>query len=165
MPHRDQGSRKMRIIIAAVLIFIFWFVLSGHTELWLLLLGLASTALTLFLTKRMNIFNHESHPFHLGMRLLRYFIFLGKEIVVANLGVVKSILTPGRAISPRVVQISAVKKTNLGKVIYANSITLTPGTVTMELTEKEIKVHALSKDSVDKLQSGRMADKVPEDEA
>jgi multicomponent Na+:H+ antiporter subunit E len=144
--------------------FLFWFVLSGHTELWLLLLGLASVGLTIFLSNRMNIMDREGHPFHLTLRLLHYFLFLGKEIVSANLGVVKIILMSGRAISPQVIQISHDKKTDLGKVIYANSITLTPGTVTMELAENRIKVHALSKDSADNLQSGRMANKAPDDE-
>ena len=154
----------MRIIIAAVLMFLFWFVLSGHVELWLILLGLASTGLTIFLSNRMNIMDREGHPFHLTMRLLHYFLFLAKEIVIANLDVVKRILKPGRTISPQIIQVLDNKKTDLGKVIYANSITLTPGTVTMELTENKIKVHALSKDSAEALQDGRMANKVPEDE-
>ena len=71
---------------------------------------------------------------------------------------------PGRTISPQIIQVPDNKKTDLGKVIYANSITLTPGTVTMELTENKIKVHTLSKDSAESLQDGRMANKVPEDE-
>ena len=154
----------MRIIIAAVLMFLFWFVLSGHTELWLLLLGLASTGLTIFLSNRMNIMDREGHPFHLTIRLLRYFLYLGKEIVIANLGVVKKILMPGRTINPQIIQVPDNKKTDLGRVIYANSITLTPGTVTMELTENKIKVHALSNTSANKLQSGLMAKKAPDDE-
>ena len=154
----------MRTIIAAVLIFIFWFILSGHTELWLLLLGLASTGLTIFLSNRMNIMDHEGHPFHLTLRLLHYFLFLAKEIVIANLDVVKRVLMPGRSISPQIIQIPHNKKTDLGKVIYANSITLTPGTVTVELTDKNIKDHALSKDGADELQAGRMEKKVPEEE-
>ena len=154
----------MRIIIAAVLMFLFWFVLSGHTELWLLLLGLASVGLTIFLSSRMNIMDREGHPFHLTLRLLHYFLFLGKEIVISNLGVVKRILLPGRTISPQIIQFPHNKKTDLGKVIYANSITLTPGTVTMELTENKIKVHTLSNDSADKLQTGFMANKAPDDE-
>jgi len=145
--------------------FLFWFVLSGHTELWLLLLGIASAGLTIFLSARMNFMDHEGHPFHISMRLLHYFLYLGKEIVIANLDVVKRILSPGRSISPQIIQVPHNKKTDLGKVIYANSITLTPGTVTIELTENEIKVHALSKDGVDELQSGRMSTKVPDDEA
>ena len=154
----------MRIIIAAVLMFLFWFILSGHTELWLLLLGLASAGLTIFLSHRMNIMDHEGHPFHLTMRLLHYFLYLGKELVIANLDVVKRILMPGRTISPQIIQVPDNKKTDIGKVIYANSITLTPGTVTMEMTENKIKVHSLSKESADNLQNGCMANKVPDDE-
>lgn len=155
----------MRIFIAAVLMFLFWFVLSGHTELWLLLLGMASAGLTIFLSHRMNIVDDEGHPFHLTLRLLRYFLYLGKEIVVTNLDVVKRILMPGRTISPQVIELPDTKKTNLGKVVYANSITLTPGTVTIELAENKIKVHSLSKESIEALQDGSMANKVPEDEA
>ena len=154
----------MRIVIAAVLMSLFWIILSGHIELWLLLLGLASVVLTSFLSNRMNIIDREGNPFQLSMRLLHYFLFLGKEIVIANLDVVKRILMPGRTISPQIIEAPDNKKTNLGKVIYANSITLTPGTVTMELAENKIKVHALSQESVEMLQDGRMASKVPEDE-
>lgn len=155
----------MRIIIAAILTFSFWLILSGHTEVWLLLLGIASTGLTIFLSKRMNIIDREGLPFQLTRPMLQYFIFLGKEIIVTNLDVVKRILKPGQSISPQMIELPDYKKTDLGKVIYANSITLTPGTVTMELTENKIKVHALSKESADALQDGRMANKVPEDEA
>lgn len=155
----------MRTIIASILMFLFWFVLSGHTELWLLLLGLASVGLTIFLSNRMNIMDHEGHPFHLTLRLLQYFWYLAKEIIITNVDVVKRILMPGRTISPQIIQVPHNKKSDLGKVIYANSITLTPGTVTMELTESKIKVHALSKDSADDVQSGQMANMVPDDEA
>ena len=71
---------------------------------------------------------------------------------------------PGRTISPQIIQVPDNKKTDIGKVIYANSITLTPGTVTMEMTENKIKVHSLSKESADNLQNGCMANKVPDDE-
>ena len=154
----------MRITIAAVLMFLFWFILSGHTELWLILLGLLSVGLSIFLSKRMNIMDREGHPFHLTIRLLHYFLFLGEQILIANLDVVKRILKPGRTTSPQIIQITHNKKTNLGKVIYANSITLTPGTVTLELTKNNIKVHALSQNGVDALQTGQMANRVPDDE-
>lgn len=151
----------MRTIIAASLIFAFWFMLSGHTEALLIVLGIFSTLLSIFLSKRMNIIDHESYPFHLSMRLLRYYLFLGREILVANIDVIKRILKP-RSISPQVITLPASKQTDLGKVIYANSITLTPGTVTLELSGDEIKVHALSKEGATDLQTGRMAIAVPD---
>ena len=151
----------MRTIIAASLIFLFWFMLSGHTEVLLIVLGILSTAVSVFLSRRMNIIDHESYPFHLSARLFRYYFFLSKEIIVANIDVIKKILKPG-SISPSVITLPASKKTDLSKVIYANSITLTPGTVTLELTGDEIKVHALGKEGAADLQTGTMARAVPD---
>lgn len=152
----------MRTIIVASLIFLFWFMLSGHTEALLIGLGIFSTLLSVYLSKRMNIIDHESYPVHLSFRLLRYYLFLGKEIIVANIDVMKRILTPGKSISPTLITIPASKQTDLSKVIYANSITLTPGTVTLELAGDEIKIHALSKEGAEDLQSGKMAKAVPD---
>jgi len=153
----------MRMIITACLIFLFWLVLSGHTETLLVVLGMFSTMLSVYLAKRMNIIDHEGYPFRLGFRLLRYYFYLGNEILKANAEVIKIILTPGGVdINPQVITLPTIKKTALGKVIYANSITLTPGTVTLELLDDEIKVYALSKEGVDGLQTGDMARAVPE---
>ena len=152
----------MRISITVILIFLFWFMLSGHTEPLLIGLGIASTLLSVFLSQRMNIIDRESYPFHLSARLLRYYLFLGKEIIIANIDVIKKILNP-RSISPEVFTLPASKQTDLAKVIYANSITLTPGTITLELSGEEIKVHALSKGAADDLKTGNMARAVPDD--
>jgi multicomponent Na+:H+ antiporter subunit E len=154
---------KLRTIIAASLIFLFWFMLSGHTEVLLIVLGIASTLLSVFLSKRMNIIDRESYPFSLGMHLLRYYLFLARKIVLANLDVIKRIIKPGQTISPQVIKLPASKHTDLSKVIYANSITLSPGTVTLELAGDEIKVHTLSKEGAAELKTGRMADAVPDD--
>ena len=152
----------MRIIIVASLIFLFWFMLSGHTEVLLIVLGLLSTLLSIYLAKRMDVIDHESYPFHLSLRLLRYYLYLGKEIIKANIDVIKRILTPGNSISPQIFEIPASKQTDLSKVVYANSITLTPGTVTLELKDDVIKVHALSKEAAEDLQKGEMAKAVPD---
>lgn len=152
----------MRIIIAASLVFLFWFMLSGHTEPLLIVLGIISTVLTIYLSKRMDIIDHESYPFHLSARLLRYYPYLAKEIVVANIDVIKRIIKPNLSISPQIFTLPAEKQTDLSKVIYANSITLTPGTVTLELSGDELKVHALSKEAADDLKTGEMAKAVPD---
>lgn len=153
----------MRTIIAASLIFVFWFMLSGHTETLLIVLGILSTLLSVFLAERMKVIDHESYPIHLSARLLRYYVYLGKEIILANIDVIKRILKPG-SISPQVFTVPASKETDLGKVIYANSITLTPGTVTIELSGDVIKVHALSKQGAADIQTGNMAKAVPDKE-
>lgn len=137
--------------------------LSGHTEPLLLGLGIVSTLLSIFLAWRMKVIDHESYPVHLSIRLFRYYLYLAKEIIIANIDVIKKILKP-RSISPEVFTLPASKQTDLSKVIYANSITLTPGTVTLELKGDEIKVHALSKGAANDLKTGNMAKAVPDDE-
>lgn len=152
----------MRIIITASLIFLFWFMLSGHTETLLIVLGIVSSLLSVYLARRMDIIDHESYPFHLSARLLRYYPYLAKEIIIANIDVIKRILKPGNSISPHVITLPAPQQTDLSKVIYANSITLTPGTVTLDLSGNELKVHALSKEGAEDLQTGQMAKAVPD---
>ncbi len=152
----------MRIIIVASLIFLFWFMLSGHTETLLIVFGILSTLLSIYLSHRMNIIDHESYPFHLSVRLLRYYVYLGKEIIVANIDVFKRILKPGQSISPNIITLPVGKRNDLSKVIYANSITLTPGTVTLDLSADEMKIHALSKEGAEDLKMGQMAKAVPD---
>lgn len=153
----------MRTIFPAVMTFVFWLLLSGHTAPLLISLGVASSAVVIYLSHKMNIIDNESHPFHLSFRLAKYYIYLGKEIILSNIYVIKCILSPGKTISPCIITLPAEQKSDLGKVIYANSITLTPGTVTLELSNDKIKVHALSKQTAADLQTGEMSKAIPDD--
>jgi multicomponent Na+:H+ antiporter subunit E len=67
-----------------------------------------------------------------------------KEIFVANIDVAKVILDPKMPISPRMVVFHGSQETDLGRAIYANSITLTPGTITTGVAGQEFEIHALS---------------------
>lgn len=146
-----------------VLLFVFWLLLSGHFEPLLLGLGLASVMLTIFLTKRMNVIDHESYPLHLSSRLPAFLVYIFREILNANIDVMKRIMTSsGKSISPRMVEVPLPQKTGLGRAIYANAITLTPGTVSVELSEDKILVHALTKEAADELSTGDMAKAVPD---
>ena len=152
----------MRSVSPAILIFVFWFVLSGHTETLLIALGIASTGLTCYLSRRMHIIDDESYPFQISFSLVRYNLYLAKEILIANIDVIKRILSPSVAINPQVAELPATQRSDLSKVVYANSITLTPGTVTLELTGEKLKVHALSHEGIEDLKQGNMAKQVPE---
>ena len=136
------------IIGLTILLILLWLGLSGHTTPLLLVLGLASVVLTVYLAQRMRVIDHESHPTHMTKNLLSFWLYLGWEIVLANIDVIKRILKPGKSINPQFVKLPLRQKTDLGKVIYANSITLTPGTVSVELSKTQITVHAIA-------QSGR----------
>ena len=151
------------IVSLGVLLFGLWMGLSGHMEPLLLTLGIASILLTLYLAHRMDVVDHESHPIHLTSRLLRFTAYVIREIVVANWDVVKRIVRPGKTISPQMIDVPLPQRTNLGQVMYANAITLTPGTVSVRLNKDTITVHALAKETAEELSTGKMASMVPED--
>lgn len=150
------------IVSLAALLFALWLGLSGHFTPLLLGLGLASTGLAVYLAHRMDILDHETHPAVLTPQLVRFWIYLSGEIVKANIDVIRRILRPGKSISPQLVRLPLPQKSDLARVIYANAITLTPGTVTLHLDEDTILVHALSREAAEDLATGRMASAVPE---
>lgn len=153
----------MKVFSYGVLLFIFWLLLSGHFEPLLLGLGVVSVALTVFLVKRMNVIDHESYPLHLSSRFPAFFVYILREIISANIDVTKRIMNlGGKAISPQLVEIPVPQKTDLGRVIYANAITLTPGTVSIELADDKVLVHALTKEAADDLSAGGMAKAIPD---
>ena len=143
-------------------LFILWLLLSGHYNVLLISLGLISSLLTVVLALRMDVIDHESHPLHLRRQLPRFWIFLSREVALANLDVARRILTPGKSFSPQLRQLPLPQKTAVGQVLYANSITLTPGTVTVQLGTDNILIHALSREAADDLQTGRMAQAIPD---
>jgi len=84
----------------AAFLALLWWVLSGQTAPLLLAFGLASVLVTVWLARRMEIVDHESHPVHLSAALSRYWLKLMREIVVSNVDVVRAILAPRLAIEP-----------------------------------------------------------------
>ncbi len=156
-----HGILKMKSYSFAALLFLFWVFLSGHFSPLLLGFGLASVALAVFLSKRMNVIDHESYPLHLSTQLPAFFVYLFKEIIKSNIDVIKRIfLWRGSSISPQLVELPALQKSDLGRVIYANAITLTPGTVSIELSRESITVHALTAEAAEELATGSMAKEV-----
>ena len=161
----ESGTPNLYMMVFSygIFLFAFWLLLSGHFEPLLLGLGVASVALTIFLMKRMNVIDHESYPLHISSRLPAFLVFIVREIVSANIDVIKLIMTPSnKSISPQLVEILLPQKTDLGRAIYANAITLTPGTVSVELTEEKVTVHALTKEAADDLSAGNMAKAIPD---
>jgi multicomponent Na+:H+ antiporter subunit E len=154
----------MMVISYAAFLFAVWLLLSGHFEPLMLGLGLVSVSLTVILIRRMTLIDHESYPLHLSSKIPAFLVFIMREIVKANIDVIKLIMTFKRAsISPRFIEVDLSLKTDLGRVIYANAITLTPGTVSVELTKEKILVHALTKEAADDLASGEMAKSIPDE--
>jgi multicomponent Na+:H+ antiporter subunit E len=134
----------------------FWVLNSSHNSPLMLSLGAASIALVIYIAHRMDVVDHESQPVHLSMKLPGYLLWLLKELVVSNIAVVKHIWRGNGSISPTFTSITASQKTDIGKVMYANSITMTPGTVAVDLKGNQIMVHALVDKNIEALKTGDM---------
>jgi multicomponent Na+:H+ antiporter subunit E len=135
----------------------FWLLLSGYFTPFLMTAGAASAlAIVWFTDRRMKVLDLEGHPAHLSIRALTYWPWLLWEIAKSGWDVTKRILDPRLPISPQLIRVPTTQKTDVGRVIYANSITLTPGTISLELDDNGILVHALSREGADGLASGDM---------
>ena len=149
----------MRYIFFIVLSFALWLLLSGHYSFYhtlVLTMGIMSCAFVVYLAGRLDIVDEEGIQINLARHIVVYIPWLAWAIIKANIDVAKRILNPRLPIAPRIVRVTGTQKTNLCRVIFANSITLTPGTVSLDLDEEDIVVHALTKEAADDVQSGDM---------
>ena len=146
---------RYTLALGAALALVWW-LWSGHSDTLLLSLGAASVLLVVLRSRRMRICDQEAAPLELPLRLIPYVPWLFWEIVKANLDVAARILNPALPIEPNVIKVRAGQRGDVGRVIYANSITLTPGTVSVETEGDEITVHALTRGAAEGVESGEM---------
>jgi len=154
----DPGNQSLipHTISLFLALAAFWLLISGHYTLLILSLGLISIALVVYISHRMDVVDHESQPLLITLKIPGYHLWLIKEIILANITVVKHIWLGNETISPVLIRVKAGQKTDMGKVLYANSITLTPGTVSVDLAGDQITVHALLRENIEELQAGEM---------
>jgi multicomponent Na+:H+ antiporter subunit E len=150
----------MRFAVAALVFAAVWLLWSGHYTPLLLFFGAVSCILVLVLAGRIGFFDVEAYAFHLASRLPGYWSWLLKEIAKANLTVAKIVLHPRLPASPTVVSVDASSLSPLGQAILANSITLTPGTVSIDVDRGVIEVHCLTRESATELKEGEMLRRV-----
>ncbi len=156
----DRVAMLHAVILGASLAA-FWLLLSGYfTSILLLSLGAVSVVVTVYLTLRMDRHDGERVALRIDLAIVRYWIWLLLEIVKSNVDVAKIILSPKMSLSPRMVRVKATQTTDVGLVIYANSITLTPGTVTVDILGDEFLVHAITQEAADGVTHGDMGDRV-----
>ena len=139
------------------ILFIIWLLWSGYFT-WLLIgIGLLSSVLVVFLARRMDVLDEEGVPLQLGLRPFIYYTpWLLKEIALSNIEVARMILHPKLPIHPKVIDVRATQAADLGRVILANSITLTPGTVSMEMAGDRITVHGIAPPEAEEDMVGEM---------
>lgn len=151
----------IRLVVTFVVLAGIWLLWSGIIDNPLILgFGIASVVGVMAVSSRMDRVAESRLSYRLGLRPLLYLPWLVWQIVKANIDVARIILNPKLPISPRLVSVPAPQKTTVGQVLYANSITLTPGTISLDVRKNRIMVHALTEEAADGVLSGDMGRRV-----
>jgi multicomponent Na+:H+ antiporter subunit E len=149
-------ARLLGTAALAASLFAFWLLLSGIYTPFLVLSGLGASLAVAALAQRMEVADREGHPIHLALAALGYWPWLMKEIVKSGWQVTRIILDPRLPISPTFVRFKPSQKSTAALATHANSITLTPGTITVEAGRDEFLVHALTREGADGVLDGEM---------
>ena len=146
-------SRFAGIVALALLLVAAWLLWSGIYKPLLLWLGAFSCLLSLYIAHRVGFFE-QSSGLHLLPRLPRFSLWLLVEIVKSSFEVFRLVLDPKLPISPTVVEIEAEPEGEVGQVLLANSITLTPGTVTLDVFDNRLLVHCITREGAQAIEAG-----------
>ncbi len=144
------------VLALSTLLSAFWLVNSGHYNALILFFMVISVLFVVTLCHQMDVVDGESQPLNLTFTIPLYWLWLIKEVAVANIAVSRCVWRGAGSISPSLIKVKANQKTDIGMVIYANSITLTPGTISVDVEENIITVHALTRDTAEDLLTGEM---------
>ena len=153
-------SGNLRRLAVFLILFAFWLVFSGHYDTLHLSLGLVCTSLVAVFSYDL-LLPDVTFPTKLlsTWRFLQYIPWLFYRIVLANLHVVYLIFRPGE-IRPRLIRFKTSLTGDLSRVTLGNSITLTPGTLTLDIDAGEFYVHVLSDKAAEDVVTGEMERRV-----
>jgi multicomponent Na+:H+ antiporter subunit E len=142
--------------VLAILLAAAWLLWSGFLKPVILMFGALSVALVLITAHRMHFFDTDFFALRLTSRLVRFWLWLGREIVRSSLDVTRVVLHPRLPIKPTVVEFDAHCEHPVDQTILGNSITLTPGTLTLSIDDKRFTVHALTEEGARDIAGGEM---------
>ncbi len=151
-----MNTKLVRTVGLTLLLAATWILWSGFFKTLLLSLGVVSCVLTVWLSTRMGYFDRETYFLKLRLGLPFYWLWLLKEIVVSSFTVARIVISPRMPIDPQVVEVDAKALETVDVATFANSITLTPGTLTMDVHEGRLLVHTLTRAGADDLRGGEM---------
>jgi multicomponent Na+:H+ antiporter subunit E len=147
----------VRFAAVACVLFGLWLLFSGYFEPLLLTLGVLSSVFVTWVAQRMGLLTPEHDSTWLRpLACLAYIPWLAWQIAKSNYDVALRILSPAKSISPRVLRVPSSQASDLTRSVYANSITLTPGTISINVTDDVITVHALTREAAEDLEGGAM---------
>ena len=150
----------MYYLFLTLFLVLFWTLLSGHFSALLVSLGVVSSVLVVWFLRRMDKVDGEVSFVRPSLALITFLGWLFLEVVRANLDVARRVWDPKLPIAPRTVRIEPRTSNSLNKTLYANSITLTPGTLTTHAEQDHFLVHCLTEQHASDLQAGRMEDRI-----
>lgn len=153
-------SPVIRALVLAALLIVAWVLWSGYPKPLLLALGALSCLLTLWVVRRMGYFHDETFAFNYGWRLFRFWAWLGREVILSSLEVARVVLSRRIEVKPQIVKVDGRAFSSVDLALLGNSITLTPGTLTLDVHEGHLLVHALTKNGAEALQAGEMQSRV-----
>ncbi len=157
----SQKFNGSAFLATFIILLALWLVLSGQFDSFHITLGLICCALVSY-------FSHDllfpvfqwGKSFTVFFRFMSYLPWLFYQILLANLHVARMVLHPRMPINPTIVEFKTKLRSGLALTTLANSITLTPGTITIDIRDGKYYVHALTKKVTDDLLSGEMENRV-----
>ncbi len=158
---QETRSKLQNFIGTFFLMFVFWVLLSGRFDTFHLTLGIICCLFISLLSYDLLFANIRIGDYGLVVRrFLSYAPWLIYQIILSNFHVAALALKPNLPVDPHVMKFKTKLETDISWVTLANSITLTPGTITMDIKDGEFYVHALDKKVADDLDTGEMEDRI-----
>ena len=155
------GMMTWRVLALTAALAALWLGLSGYLDDPTLLgFGALSVIVTVWLTWHVGILDREGVPTRVFPGIIGYMVWLTVEIGKANVLVAREVLRPSLRLSPKMIRVPAYQTTDLGKTIFGNSVTLTPGTVTVDVDRDTLVIHALTADLADEAAIADMGERV-----
>lgn len=138
----DFSSRRGRFALASVKLWILWILLTGTLDISELAVGAVVAMLVAWLAERHLSILHgiKLTPRAIGYALAYAAVFL-KALLIANIDVAQRVLSPALPIHPAIVRVRTGLKSDFGKLLLTSSITLTPGTLSVDLQDDTITIH------------------------
>ncbi len=156
-----SGAGRFRAHLMFIgLLIAAWVLWSGMFKPLLLGLGVFSCAIAGYIAVRMGYFDSRVFALRFNLRLFSFWAWLFREIVKSSLDVARIVLSRNLRLSTRVVEIDASRLSPVDQAILGNSITLTPGTLTLDATDGRLLVHALTPEGAQALEDGEMLKRV-----
>jgi len=156
-----KKTQFQNVVGTTIILFAFWMLLSGKFDAFHLTLGVICSVLVAYLFHDLLFANVRVGDMRVvAARFIAYIPWLIQQIVLSNIHVASLVLRRRMPIDPQIVKFKTKLETDISFVTLANSITLTPGTITMDIKDGVFYVHALSRKVAEELNAGDMEDRV-----